>query len=226
MISSGPRSGFFVRTFASAPRVQVGRGRLEERQHRRPAPRTCRRHSSASVLFTGVGRRRSGTAGRRACTAWPWFAGLPSTGDADLSAERGSATPRGKAGVDGDGPPDTPPARKDLRSSPPKEWPTSAARLQLADHFLEVIHDLPDGLVREDLGVLLRLLDGIGIDPANPETTSRSPHPRTRRATGPSCSGGNQSPCTKTSASSPMRLPLTASSCSVISAMRCSSTGG
>jgi len=35
--------------------------------------------------------------------------------------------------------------------------------LQFADHVTEVVGDLPDGLVGEDLGALVRVLDRAGI---------------------------------------------------------------
>ena len=49
-------------------------------------------------------------------------------------------------------------------SRPPKEWPiTTGFFLSLPIDLAVVVGDLADGLVREDLGVLLGLLDRRGV---------------------------------------------------------------
>ena len=78
-------------------------------------------------------------------TARPWFAGLPSTGDADFSAEIGNgSTPRNGAGSMATDAADSPRPARICVSRPPNEWPTiDGLLLELADHVREVIGDLP-----------------------------------------------------------------------------------
>src|SRR6266567_1666734 len=96
--------------------------------------------------------------------ARPRLAGLPITGAADLRAETGSgSTPRNGAGSmateTGGGA-----AGQDLGDQPAEGVPDQGRLVrEFADHVAEVVGDLPDALVGEDFGVLVRVLDGGGV---------------------------------------------------------------
>src|ERR1700692_742865 len=100
------------------------------------------------------------------------LAGLPITGADDLRAETGSGRPpRNGAGLTGT-PRGAPPTTRQDLGEQPTEGMADEGRLagELADHVAVVVGDLPDALVGEHLGVLVRVLDGVGIiRPARPE---------------------------------------------------------
>ena len=219
MISSGPRSGFLVSTFASVHGLRLaaaawnsgspGRGhRVGLVQLPWPRPRSRRWRTRS-----GTGRR---SAARRGC-GWP---GCASTGEPTCSAEIGSgSTPRNGAGSIATDAADRPRPARIWVSSPPKEWPMTAGfRSSRRMTVVEVVGDLRRPTCRRrprDARWPPRRSRG---RPASPASARCSRPPRRRVAQRSQLLGSSHRPWTKTTGVRPVAFARStcSASCSVM----------